>query len=139
MPWKAAMSSNFRQMATYVVVGGTAVTLYYALVYLLYERFHAHHLTAVSFAYAASVTLHFTANRNITFGATTSNTKSALIKYALLAGLNYLVALGVVAVTVQRLSMSVYIGSTLAIGATMVVGYLGMKYWVFGDYKPMRT
>jgi putative flippase GtrA len=133
------MSSHFKQMASYLFVGGTAVALYYVLVYVLYQRLHAHYLVAVSFAYAASVTLHFTANRSITFAAASADMKSALIKYALLAGLNYLVALGVVAIAVQHLSLNVYIGSTMAILVTMVIGYLGMKYWVFGGYKAIRA
>jgi putative flippase GtrA len=133
------MSENFKQAATYVLVGGASVALYYALVFVMYQLLHTHYLVAVSIAYAASVTLHFTANRNITFNAKNASTKSALIKYAFLAGLNYVVALGVVVVAVQQLLVSVYVGSTLAILVTMVIGYLGMKYWVFGRYKAVRA
>jgi putative flippase GtrA len=125
------MLGHLKGTSTFLVVGGATAAFYYLLIYLFYGLFNTYYLVAVSIAYVTAVIFHFIANRNVTFGGRNGDTKIQIVKYAILAGLNYVVTLMVVALSVKYLILNIYVATALAILATLGIGYLGMKYWVF--------
>ena len=124
-------TSHRRGIAAFLVVGGITAVIYYALIGILWGLLGAHYLAAVSVAYVSAVAFHFLANRRVTFDASRDSARRQLPRYVALAVLNYLVTLAVVALAVRVAGLHVYVGTTLAILATLVTGYVGMKRWVF--------
>jgi putative flippase GtrA len=125
------MARQLKQIAAYLVVGTLAAALYYLLIYVLYGLLTIHYLVSVSIAYAVAVAFHFLMNRNVTFGSRDVNPRRQGVRYVALAAFNYALNVTVVFVAVDLLALNVYVSSALGIIATMVVGFLGMKHWVF--------
>ncbi len=123
---------DLRRTLSYLAVGGATAGLYYGLIALLYSVLGIAYLIAVSVAYAGAIAFHFLANRNVTFGVRSGDARSQVLRYAVLAAANYVVTILVVAISVDLVGLGVYAGSTLAILANLVTGYLAMKHWVFG-------
>lgn len=130
-PPKSAQISHWRRISVYLVVGGITGAIYYGLVGILWGLLGAHHLIAVSVAYVSAVAFHFLANRRVTFDAFRDSPGRQFPRYIALAVFNYLLTLLVVDLAVRVAGMHVYVGTTLAILATLVPGYVGMKHWVF--------
>ena len=122
---------DLRRVVSFLAVGGTTALLYYALIGLFYSLLGMPHLIAISIAYLGGIGFHFVGNRTVTFGAHGGDAKAQGVRYLVLAGLNYVVAMAVVLISVDTAGWNVYVGSTLAIFATMAIGYLGMQHWVF--------
>ena len=124
-------TSHRRSVGAYLVVGGITAAIYYALIGVLWGLLGAHYLLAVSVAYVSAVAFHFLANRRVTFEAFHENAGRQLPRYVAFAVFNYLVTLLVVELAVRFAGLHVYVGTTLAILATLVTGYVGMRHWVF--------
>ena len=124
-------TSPRRRIGAYLVVGGITVAIYYALIGILWGLLEAHYLLAVSVAYVSAVAFHFLANRRVTFEAFHEGARRQLSRYVALALFNYLVTLLVVGLAVRFAGLHVYVGTTLAILATLATGYVGMTRWVF--------
>ena len=86
---------------------------------------------AVSIAYLASVLTHFIANRRFTFQSHGHNLWPHIAKYCSLVVINYLITLAVVHIIVVELFLSPYLGIVGSIIATVLVGFLLAKLWVF--------
>jgi len=130
-PPEPAQGGPGRRIVAFLVVGGITAAIYYALIGILWGLLGAHYLVAVSVAYVCAVAFHFLANRRVTFDAARDSAGRQLPRYVALAVLNYLVTLLVVGFAVRFAGLHVYVGTTLAILATLLTGYLGMRHWVF--------
>jgi putative flippase GtrA len=124
-------SSPRRSIAAFLVVGGITAAIYYALIGIFWGLLGVHYLIAVSVAYVSAVTFHFLANRRVTFNASGNSARRQLPRYVALSVFNYLLALLVVDLAVRVAGLHVYVGTALAILATLVPGYVGMRRWVF--------
>lgn len=128
---ESAQNSRLRRIRAFLAVGGLTAAIYYALVSILWGLLGAHHLIAVSVAYVSAVAFHFLANRRVTFEAFRDSPGRQFPRYVALAVFNYLLTLLVVDLAVRVAGLHVYVGTTLAILATLVPGYVGMRRWVF--------
>jgi putative flippase GtrA len=105
--------------------------VYIGLMALLLNVLGLNYRVCVSVAYLVAIALHFLLNRHITFRAADSHAIRQAWRYLTMAAINYVVTLAVVSVVVDVLNWSVYIGLFLALVATIVVGYVLSKLWVF--------
>jgi putative flippase GtrA len=130
-PPESAQISTWRRIGIYLVVGGITAAIYYALTGILWGLLGAHYLVAVSVAFVSAMAFHFLANRRVTFDAFRDNAGGQLPRFVALVVFNYFLTLLVVDLAVRVAGLHVYAGTTLAILATLVPGYVGMKRWVF--------
>jgi len=135
MPSSVSSSAAQRRIAAFLVVGGITAGIYYALIGLLWRVLGLHYLLGVSVAYVCAVVFHFMASRHVTFEASQDSARRQIPRYLAMAAINYVITVSVVDLSVRLAGLHVYFGSTLAILATMVTGYLGMRRWVFAT-KP---
>lgn len=78
-----------------------------------------------------AVTFHFLANRYLTFKALHDNITKQFSKYSVMAVFNYFVTLLIVDFVVRVAALHLYVGIVLATLTTMLIGYTGMKRWIF--------
>jgi len=119
----------------FLIVGLSSAIVNFGSFALLWQVMHIDYRIAVSFAYMAAVTVHFFANRNLTFKARNTHTLHQLPKYFTMIGINYLVTLFVVHIVVEKLNQSPYVGLVAAIGVTMGINYTLLRFWVFTEKK----
>jgi putative flippase GtrA len=122
-----------RQIFLFLGVGGATAVLYLVLLFLFIDTFYWPYLVAVSLAYAVSISFHFYFNREITFKKSDARVVSQVIKYVVVAGVNYFVTLLVVWFIVERLFFSVYVGVALSFLMTTLLGFFLFKHWVFRE------
>lgn len=86
---------------------------------------------SVTSAYVGSVFVHFVGNKYFTFrNAATVNVAEGG-RYIGLVLLNYTVTLCVVGFVVGVLNSTPYVATVLSIAATVWIGFVLSKYWVF--------
>jgi putative flippase GtrA len=93
---------------------------------------------AVSLSYVLATAFHFFMNRAFTFKAQRDQVIAHLGKYIVVTGINYVNTIVVFDVIVRVFSLSPYLGLFASIGATVVTGFVLMKFWVFRDSSPAQ-
>ncbi len=122
-----------RQIFLFLGVGGATAVLYAALLFLFIDAFHWPYLVGVSLAYAISISFHFYFNREIAFKKSDAKVVSQVIKYVVVAGVNYFLTVLVVWFVVERFFFSVYLGIALSLVMTTLLGFFLFKHWVFRE------
>lgn len=122
----------------YLLVGAsTAILQFIALAFFL-EKVGFDYKIAAAFAVVVSVIFHFFANRYVTFGIEGSLQLGQIIRYLGVVLVNLLLTVGVTTLTVEVLRMDVYVGTVFSIMCTVLIGYVGSKYWVFVNTGVVR-
>jgi putative flippase GtrA len=122
---------NIRSLASFLLVGGVTAGLYFGLLALFLEVIGLDYKLGVSAAYLLAISFHFFSNRHLTFRSGHARIVPQVVRYLIVAFVNYLLTLGVVFVVVDRLRSSAYVGVMASILLTLVFGYAGSKIWVF--------
>jgi putative flippase GtrA len=112
-------------------VGGTTAALYFGLLGLTQEVLHLGYRIGLSLAYVIAISFHFLANRRFTFQAHRERMLGQAWRYIAVAAINYVVTIAIVATCVEMLGISVYAATAIAIAATVVIGYVASRAWVF--------
>jgi putative flippase GtrA len=128
---RAAFVEHWRSLASYLAVGGTTAGLYFGVFYLIHRVAEMEYQVAASVGYSLAVAFHFFANRYFSFGGGSERMRIEFTRYAGVAAVNYLVMLGTVTLCVRTFDLSPYVGLLAGIGATLVTGYLMLRFWVF--------
>lgn len=132
---KALKAENAR----YLIVGAVTASLYFGIIVLCTEVIRMEYRLSLSIAYAMSVFFHFLANRTFTFAAQKRGIKNQIIRYLVILLVNYIITLGVIFFTVDQLGISHYIAAIFAIVATVAVGYLASKFWIFNKKEHIHV
>lgn len=112
-------------------VGGLTAILYFAGMWISQTLFLLDYIVAVSFAYFFSTLFHYFANRVYTFRVTKDNYLGQFGRYALMWCLNYFITVLVVWISVDKQSLSPYLGICISVIFTSLTGYLMGQFWVF--------
>ena len=123
--------TEIRKIASYLIVGGATLVLYYFLLWSLFDLFKLNYQVAVTFSYLLASAFHFLANRNVTFKSGNGNCKRQIYCYLLVAFLNYLIQLGVINILYELLGLNLYISAFIGIFITVIVGFTLLNNWVF--------
>lgn len=115
----------------FALVGATTAAVYFGVFALLHDMIGAAYQIAVSCGYVAGVAFHFVANRNLTFKDADGHIPSQLVKYAVVAAVNYVITLVVVGIAVEGFGLSPYLGVLAAVATTTFTGYALFARWVF--------
>lgn len=125
------LSAHKRSILSFLIVGALSAVVNFSSFGLLWNWLGLNYQIAVTIAYILSVIFHFVANRRFTFQSHGTHFFRHLPKYAVMILINYLITLLIVRISVEILHLSPYIGIILAIGATVNIGYLLSRFWVF--------
>ena len=124
-------SSETRRFGTFLIVGGLSALVNFGAFMMLWKGVRLNDNVAVSGAYAISLLCHFTLNRAWTFKSTQAARAPQIVRYAVMASVNYGITLGVVNLTTRMLGWTPPVGLCAAIGATTLSGYSMSRRWVF--------
>jgi putative flippase GtrA len=122
---------NKRSISFFLAVGGISAVINFASFAVLWNVLNINYQIAVSIAFILSVLFHFSANRAVTFRAHQHKLRHQLPKYVVMLAINYSITLLIVHVTVETFHLSPYLGLVIAVGTTMNLGYLMLRFWIF--------
>jgi len=123
--------SDARRFGTFLIVGGLTALLNFSVFMVLWKWFRLNDTVAVSVAYVVSILFHFTLNRAWTFQSTQGARKPQIVRYAVMAAVNYGLTVGVVNLATRMLGWTPPVGLCAATGATAICGYAMSRLWVF--------
>ncbi|MCD6038602.1 MAG: GtrA family protein [Gammaproteobacteria bacterium] len=123
--------ANKRSIVLFLCVGTLSAAVNFSSFTLLWKLVGLNYQIALSVAYVLSVTVHFIANRCLTFQSHHIHFLLQMPRYLTMIFINYLITLGITRTVVELLHVTPYLGLLLAIGVTMNTSYLMLRYWVF--------
>lgn len=116
---------------SFLTVGAVTALIHFSVFAGLLNIFHFDYRVAITLAYFLAVTFHFNANRYFTFKNTDETIGQQLPRYAVMVFINYLITLLTISTGIEMLGFSPYTSNMLAIGMTLISGYLLLRFWVF--------
>jgi len=122
------------QVAKFIVVGFLTLGINVCCFHIFYRAIGLDYKIAISLAYVITVVSHFLLHRFFTFDAEEQALIHHTWKYLLMLGLNYLVFLGVVWMTVEVLKVSPYFGVAGSTAVTAAISFFMMKHFVFREF-----
>lgn len=124
-------SADKRAITFFLGIGALTALVYFALFTVIWQLLHIDYRIAVTISYLIAISFHFLMNRRVTFRVARGNFIPHIMKYAVTAFMNYLITILIVEFSVKLLLLSPYLGVLIAVGVTVVTGYLMLKFWVF--------
>lgn len=124
------------QFIKFAIVGFVNTGIHYAVFIVLFRVFGFHYLAATSIGYCCGMLNSFVLNKRWTFALSEKKNIVMLLKFVLInlialyinnSSLNYFV---------RNMKMAPEIGQIFSIAFSMVVNFLGNKYWTFR--RPVR-
>jgi putative flippase GtrA len=125
------LKGHVRVFSRFVLVGLATAAIYFAVFALLHDIIGISYRIAVSIGYGIGVAFHFLTNRNLTFRDLDGKISFQLMKYSLVATLNYVITLILVQTAVEEFGLSPYLGVMAAVVTTTLMGYALFTGWVF--------
>lgn len=130
-----------RQFLKFLLVGGSTGIVQFLVLFLTLDVLSWSYQLASIVAYIISLVFHYTLNRLFTFKASGKPSPAELFRYSIMIAMNALITFAVTICSVEVLQLGVYVGTILAISATVGITFLTSKYWVFRSttmYESMR-
>lgn len=119
------------KLLRFALAGGVTFVLYYSLLWLTFGVARWPYAGAICISYLAAVIFHFVSNRHLTFRAEDGHVGAQLVRYALLAVLNYGIQVLIAFLGYELLGLPFYFCAFIGVAATMVSGFVLMNRWVF--------
>jgi len=124
-----------KTMLLFIIVGLVSAFVNIGSFTLLWGMMKIDYRISVSIAYVAAVIVHFSLNRNLTFKGRSTLSLYQISKYLTMLATNYCITLFIMRIVVEQFQLSPYVGIVAAIGMTMWISYLLLRYWVFKEKK----
>lgn len=123
---------DVKSFLVFSFVGAATAGIYFLSLAVLLELLAVDYRVAVTIAYFLGVAFHFLTNKFVTFkNKELSGVITQLFRYAIVAGVNYVVTMLIVMLTVEKLHQPPYLGVLISVGVTVIMAYLLSKYWIF--------
>lgn len=122
-----------KSLIRYVSIGGITALLYLGSVYILRDLVGLSSTISVVLSYLLAVAFHFSANRSLTFDATSGEIRQQLFRYALLALFSFLVQMVTLVGLNQLFGVYFYISLIVSSLASLILGFLLSLKWVFRE------
>jgi putative flippase GtrA len=123
------------KIISFLLIGGFTFIIYYAILWFCFSFASLPYVGSIAIAYSAAIFFHFLANQRVTFNSEGSELWQQLLRYLVLALINYAIQLGVARVLYEIFKMNFYAATFFGVLSTMVSGYFLMKAWVFRKMK----
>lgn len=119
-----------RQSVRFGVVGVVNTSIGLAAIYALMFFGHASAASANAVGYTIGLAVSFALNRSWTFQST-QPVRRVLPRYVLIAGVCYLLNLGVVLLCIRTLHLNAYLAQFLGVGIYTSCMFLSCRWFVF--------
>jgi putative flippase GtrA len=125
------LTFNCKKVFFFLLFGIVTLFIYYAILGIFFSFLGLQYREAVTIAYSASIIFHFLTNRKFTFNSGEKIIRNQILRYLLIALLNYIIQLGAIILFYEMFGVNFYLSTLFGIMLTMVTGYLLMNSWVF--------
>ena len=129
------LEATFKKLKLFLIFGGLTFLLYYFILWVTFNVAEFPYPYAVAIAYSFSVAFHFFGNRKVTFSASNQILPRQIYRYLVMAGMNYLIQLGIIQIFYIWVGINFYVSALLGVVATMISGYFIMDLWVFKERR----
>ena len=124
------MSPHGKRFTRYTLVGIANTVLYVSLLWF-FIRWDQFPLTlSVGMAFGLALSFHYLANKYFTFESR-SRSLAELVRYFLMASVNYLISLLIVWLCMDKIATSALVASVTSAMVVMIIGYAVSFLWVF--------
>ncbi|MCB2183897.1 MAG: GtrA family protein [Desulfobulbaceae bacterium] len=120
------------QFFKFSLVGVANTVIHYGVFYLLYSVWGLYHLLASALGFIVAVTHSYILNKFWTFKRRGSPVSREFSKFVLINILSLTVNLTGMAVLVESFQVNPLLAQLVTIAITMVINFLGNKFWTFG-------
>jgi putative flippase GtrA len=119
------------QFIKFAVVGVLNTAIHYGVFYALYRFAGVYHLVASGAGFCAAVTHSYILNKFWTFKRRGSRVHEEFLKFFLVSLLSLCVNLTGMAILVELLAVHPPLAQLVTIGITLVLNFLGNRFWTF--------
>ena len=130
-----AMKQNARSLVLFSLVGLANTLIDYLVFFLLYHWFHDYYQAVQVVSYSCGMVNSYLLNKYWTFQKKNVPGRAEILKFIMVNALALSVASISLYVVSQNFSSNMFICKTIATGMSLVVNYVGSKFWVFKDEK----
>lgn len=128
---------NWRQLAKFVLVGGSGYALNLLVFTLAVTALDLHHLLAASLAFVVAVSNNFWWNRLWTFRARAGHAGTQAARYFTVSLLAFVIAAALLELLVTGFGWPKVLAQALSVGAATPLNFLGNKMWSFRRSGPL--
>lgn len=119
------------QFIKFAVVGVLNTAIHYGVFYTLYSFAGLYHLIASGTGFCAAVVHSYVLNKYWTFERRGSPLREEFSKFFIVSILSFCVNLSGMAILVELLAVHPPVAQLVTIGITLVVNFLGNRFWTF--------
>jgi len=130
-----AIKQNARSLVLFSLVGLLNTLIDYLVFFLLYHWFHDYYLAVQVVAYSCGMLNSYLLNKYWTFQKKNVAGRAEVLKFITVNALALSVSSVSLYVVSHNFGLNMFICKTIATGMSLVVNYIGSKFWVFKDEK----
>ncbi len=123
------------QFIKFSLVGAVNSLVHFCIFIMLYRGAMMHYLASSVIGYCAGTVNSYIFNRRWTFSSRQEKMKREFGKFVLVNVLALLVNVGSLRFFKESLGLSAEAGQICAIGLSLVINFLGNRYWTFKKYE----
>lgn len=122
---------NHKEMFWYILIGLIATLIDWGTFAIAVDQLHFHYQVALLLAFFLATTVHFIANKVVTFKSQTKQIRSQLFVYLVVVSISLLCSMGVLGFFIKVFSMNAVFARMLTTGIMLFPNYLLHKYISF--------
>ncbi|MES2212646.1 MAG: GtrA family protein [Pseudomonadota bacterium] len=131
LSWTVALYTYCFRFLKFSLIGGLTAGIYFFCTMVLIEWLSLDYFISTAIAYLPATTFQFFVNKYYTFQQDNQRTLQAYRRYVALLMVNYVTTMCIIYLTVETAHLSPYLGMAAAVPATMLLGYVLSKNWVY--------
>jgi putative flippase GtrA len=128
----------FIQFIKFSLVGVLNTAIHYGVFYVLYSVGEFYYLLASGVGFCVAVTHSYILNKFWTFKRRGSRVREEFIKFFIVNIFSLAINLSGMAIFVELLAVQPPIAQMITIGLTLVINFLGNKFWTFRTYPKLN-
>jgi len=129
------IKQNARSLVLFSLVGLSNTLIDYLVFFLLYHWFHDYYQAVQVVSYSCGMVNSYLLNKYWTFQKKNVPGRAEILKFITINALALSVSSISLYVLSHNFSLNMFICKTIATGISLVVNYVGSKFWVFKDGK----
>jgi putative flippase GtrA len=123
------------QFIKFSLVGALNSMVHFFVFVILYRGASVHYLASSAIGYCVGMINSYIFNRRWTFSSRQEKIKKEFGKFAIVNILALLVNVGSLRFFKENVNLSAEAGQVCAIGLSLIMNFLGNRYWTFKNYE----
>ncbi len=125
----------FVQFIKFSLVGALNSLVHFCIFIVFYRLAMMHYLAASAIGYCVGMLNSFVLNKRWTFSSRQEKTRKEFVRFAFINVIALLINVGSLRFFKESISLSAEAGQVCAIGLSLVINFLGNRFWTFKKYE----